>query len=132
VIAGYVVSGVGYGLAAVAAMTSGFSNETHWLMVPWVGPWLTLGLREYRECDAREGSETDPASEDESTDLACVGEVFAIMGLVVDGILQGIGGALLASGYLATRPRLERQEFGFTVLPLRVQAGYGLSAVGTF
>lgn len=123
VTAGWVLTGVGYGLGMMSAMAAGFSNESSWLAVPYVGPWMTLGRRGYgcgksEEPDAKEG-------------LSCVGDIFAVMGLITDGIIQALGGTFMLIGYTATKQELVKDQ-GIRVMPLRLGTGYGAGVGGAF
>jgi hypothetical protein len=54
------------------------------------------------------------------------------MGLIVDGVMQATGGALLLGGYLATKPQLVPNEEALRVRPMRVGSGYGVGVLGEF
>ncbi len=92
-------------------------------MLPVVGPWMTLGRRNYAECD-NESSSRDG--------LACLADTFVVMGLITDGMMQFAGATLLLTGYLATTKRLVPNGYSLTLLPQPIGTGYGLGAVGTF
>jgi len=123
VTAGWVVGGIGYGLGVMSAMAAGFANESSWMAVPFVGPWMTLGRRNYgcaktEDPDARDG-------------LSCVGDIFAVMALITDGILQTTGGTLLLIGYTATKQELVKDE-AIRVMPMRIGNGFGAGVGGVF
>jgi hypothetical protein len=54
------------------------------------------------------------------------------MALVMDGIMQTGGGALLLSGYLSTKKTLVREDVAFTLRPIATSSVLGLAAAGRF
>ena len=126
VITGWVVTAVPYGIGLVAAYSSDFANASGWLAVPWVGPWLTMGLRDWHGCDS--------AQEDDQSDgaLNCGRDALAFMGLLIDGMAQAAGGVILTVGYLATKKVLVYEGASWQLTPAPVGSGYGLSATGAF
>ena len=124
VTAGYIVAGIPYLFSAIAALSADQKNESGWLYVPFAGPWMTLGRRSY-SCNP------DAQNQSTSQSLGCVADVFVIMGLITDGILQATGGTLLFIGYVATKPGLARNDEGVRILPMRVGTGMGAGVVGT-
>ncbi len=119
VTAGWILTGIGYGTGMMAALSADFANETGWLAVPFVGPWMTLGKR--RSCGEQE----------DGTVVDCVGDVFAVMGLITDGIIQTLGGTFLLIGYTATKEVLVL-DTAIQVRPMRVGTGYGAGVSGAF
>jgi hypothetical protein len=125
VTAGAIVLAVPYFFSAVSALSANSQNESGWLYVPVAGPWLTLGRRAY-SCNADANNPTTSQS------LACVADVFVVMGLVFDGIVQATGVTLLLVGELATKPGLARDETSLRVTPMRLGSGMGAGVVGGF
>jgi len=125
IITGYVLTAVPYVIGALVASTSGFPNQSGFLLVPWAGPWITLGLRKNR-CET-----SYDESYEETTDH-CVEDTAAGVALAFDGIIQAAGGTLLVVGYLVTKTKMVRDApaVSFTLRPMG--AGYGLSAFGSF
>ena len=123
VTAGWVLTGVTYGLGAAAALSANFDNASGFMLVPFVGPWLTLGRRDHADCSDSSGADDG---------LRCVGDVFVILGIVADGLLQAGGAALLFSGYLAKRAKLVRANLAWSLSPRPIGSGYGLAATGAF
>lgn len=118
IITGYILTGVPYGIGLLAAVSSNFTNSSGYLLVPWAGPWLTLGFRKNR-CETSE----DPAQ--------CAEDMGVGMGLVMDGIVQGAGGVLLLVAHLAPYQKLIRNDqVSFRFTP--VGTGYGVGASGIF
>jgi hypothetical protein len=129
VVAGAVTLGIPYFFSAVAALSANSQNESGWLYAPVAGPWLTLGRRAY-SCNA------DATNQTTSQSLGCVADVFVVMGLIFDGIVQATGATLLLVGELATRPGLARDESALRLLPMRLgsvgSGGMGAGLVGAF
>jgi hypothetical protein len=121
VAAGYIVTAVPYAIGLLAAVSADFANHSGWLVVPFVGPWLTLGRRE-NACVGRAESAQDDG--DCWTDLV-------MAPLIMDGIVQTIGGTFLAIGYLATKEWVVRDDLAYVVVPAPIGSGYGLRVAGT-
>jgi hypothetical protein len=124
VVTGWVLTGIAYGISLIAATSADFENQSGWLAVPFAGPWLTLGRRNYG-CDGDNDDNAEDGAE-------CVADVFVVMGLIMDGIMQTAGGTLLLIGYTSTKQELVRQDSAFRLGPTRVGSGYGLGASGGF
>jgi hypothetical protein len=123
VTAGVLLTAIPWGISALTALSFNFKNESGYLLIPFAGPWMTLGRRNYGNCD----------SESSSTETwACVANPFVVMGLIVDGVLQVAGGSLLLTGYVATTKRLVRGNATLSLTPLKFGTGYGIGAIGTF
>jgi hypothetical protein len=109
VIAGAVMLGVGYGIAAGAAASTDIGDEGHVLYVPVVGPFILAGRFDY-------GGELG-------------GLAFMVVGLplILNGLVQTAGTILLVAGVGSRRTYLERNDIaGHDTTPhLRV----GLPAV---
>jgi hypothetical protein len=123
--AGYIVTGIPYFFSVVTALAASNNNESGWLLVPFAGPWITMGRRDYG-CDA------DAMHQTTGNALSCVADVFVVMGLIFDGVVQATGGALLLSGYVATKPGLVRNDARLRLTPVRIGGGAGLAASGEF
>ena len=124
VIGGSITLGVPYVLGLMLASAANFENKSGWLVVPVVGPVLTLALRKEHTCDT--------SSEDiciETTADRVVGTY-----LILDTLTQAGGAAMLLIGVAARKTELVRNDVANVVLlPGPVgHAGYGLNAVGTF
>jgi hypothetical protein len=104
-------------------MSADFDNGTEWLALPFVGPWLTMGQRNYH-CDTNNGRTEDSAD--------CLADVFVVMGLLMDGVMQAGGGALLLTGYLSTKKTLVREDLALTIRPVASRSAWGLTAYGRF
>jgi hypothetical protein len=128
VIAGFLVAGIPYGIGLLGASSADFKNESGWLAVPFAGPWLFMGRRNYA-CDNNDDDANDP---DDNEGLSCVGEAFLIMGLIMDGVMQAGGGTLLLIGYANPKKHVIRDGVSVNVHPMRVGTGQGLGLTGTF
>jgi hypothetical protein len=125
VVAGLIVAGVPYFFSVVGASAAQSNNASGLLYVPVAGPWLTMGQRTY-ECNPDANNQSTKQS------LQCVGDIFAVMGLIADGVLQATGATLLVVGLAATRSELVRDDASIRIAPMRVGTGYGTGIVGTF
>lgn len=125
VIAGAVVAGVPYFFSVVAAGAAQSNNASGGLYVPVAGPWLTMGQRRY-------GCNPDQTNSSTGQNLQCVADVFVVMGLIADGVLQATGATLLIIGLAATKSELVRDNQSIRVAPMRVGTGYGAGVLGRF
>jgi hypothetical protein len=125
VVAGAIVFAVPYFFSAVSALSANSQNESGWLYVPVAGPWMTLGRRTY-SCNP------DNNNQSTSQSLGCVADVFVVMGLIFDGIVQATGASLILAGELATKPGLVRNDEALRVVPMRLGSGMGAGVVGGF
>src|SRR5205823_3889287 len=90
-IGGAVILGVPYVLGLSIASGEDFPNRTGWLVVPGVGPWITLATRHRAGCggsDSCTGDAIDAAT-----------RTF----LVLDGLMQTAGAIMFISGLAAPR-----------------------------
>jgi len=119
VISGYLITGIGYGIGLLGAAAADFANESSWMLVPVLGPWLTLGTREYADCSKRDDDN------DGNTDYnaECTEDALVISGLVMDGLMQTAGASLLLVGYLAKQKKLIREDMHVGIAPGRVEFG---------
>lgn len=124
VIAGAIVAGIPYFFSVMAATAANENNASGWLFVPVMGPWMTMGQRSY-SCN-------DSGNQSTSQSLQCVGDIFVVMGLIADGVMQAAGATLLIVGLAAGKPTLVRDEQAVHVTPMHVGTGYGAGLVGAF
>ena len=114
VVAGAIVLGVPYVIGLSFVSTHDSDSGANWLIVPGIGPWMALGAR--RTSCSQTTTDKDPQ---------CVGDAFAVMGLVFDGILQTTGATLLIVGLAVPKHVLVRQDVAGVTLG-RVGSGYGM------
>lgn len=122
-IAGLAVGGAGYVLGGVAASIDGFDNQKGWLLIPVAGPWITLGRRD------------DSCPKDSAgnccTEPGCPGS-FADVFLVLDGLMQATGAALVTFAVASPRRWAVRDvTTSLVILPRFQPGGFGLSLSGT-
>jgi hypothetical protein len=120
IIAGAITLGVPYVIGLSFASSSNFYNASGWLVVPALGPWLTLALRENR-CNQTTTNEL----------VDCVADPLIRVYLVIDGLAQTAGAILLVLGATSKRTRLV-PDSAITVSPVRIGTGYGLGLRATF
>lgn len=121
--AGFIVTGVAYSMGLIGAFSADFANESGWLALPFAGPWITIGRREY-------GCFGKRRTEDGYDAAKCLGDT-VVLPLIFLGMAQAAGGTLLAVGYIATREWAVRDDdAAFTVIPAPVGSGYGLQLLG--
>jgi hypothetical protein len=119
VTAGFVVTGIPYAIGLMAASSATFANASGWLAIPFAGPWLTMGNREWRCLGKSESEQSDNCAPD-----------LILAPLIVDGVIQTIGGTFLLIGYLATKEYVVRDDLALVVAPSPVGSGYGLNLFG--
>lgn len=119
VIAGVVTWSISYAGGAFAAKAANFANESRWMLVPGLGPWITLVTRDYANC---ERGDYDGDGETEANPN-CLKDMAAILGLWIDGMVQGTGAALLIAGVLAKKKKLLRDDMHVSIGPGHLEFG---------
>jgi len=123
VIAGAVVGGAAYGFAVMGAVDDRFENKEGFLLVPVLGPWLTIGA----------GGADDGSCRPEATECLPRDNRTKRFVLGLDGVLQAAGAIMLTTGIVFPRQRLERSETSVSLLPAAWGEGrYGAVLVGAF
>jgi hypothetical protein len=118
IIAGSILLGVPYVLGITF---TDLEEQRVWLVVPVAGPWLTLAGGDY-SCDS-------------NSDFDCADERTGRTFLILDGLMQGTGAALLIYGMASKSQRFVRQDLfrGQLQLTPRFSAtSAGLMASGDF
>jgi hypothetical protein len=115
IIAGSIVFGVPYMLGLLAASADDFPNQSGWLAVPVVGPWVTLVSRE-DTCDV-------PTYDGDDYSYDCTDGVQTL--LVLDALMQTTGAVLFVWGVSSTKKVLVRDDAAWSLTPARVGSGYG-------
>ena len=100
VIAGAVVLGVPYAIGLAGAGGGNFPNSSGWLIVPVLGPWLTLASRHSSRCSLSSSDVCINSGEDDVT------RTF----LILDGMMQ-LGGALMLTIGLASPSKVVARDF---------------------
>lgn len=123
VIAGSIVTGVPWLLSAAAAGAANYEDGTAFLLIPALGPWLTLATR----------SANDDECEADRDSASCAGNVAVRAILVMDAIVQTAGVVMFISGFAFPRKRLVQTHVTVGAAPVRVgRDGYGLGLVAAF
>jgi hypothetical protein len=127
VIGGVIAVGVPYitGLL-IAGVAQDFPNKSGFLAIPVAGPWITLATRD--------------TCEDTGGVLDCAESDAARRALLFDGIVQGLGTALIVTGLTWTKTVWLREDLadnvqfmpGLDVARLPGDAPQGMSVVGRF
>jgi hypothetical protein len=129
-VAGGLVLGAGWAVGLGIAAAHGFDHANGWLVVPVLGPWVSLGRRQ-APCNIENVEVRDDVQR-------CVkdamNEATLIAAIAVDGLFQVIGGGLLLGGVFSTRQELVRKDVARVRLTPLVagRSGYGLGLLGSF
>lgn len=118
IVGGSVLGGVPWALGVTAAVTSNFDDNTGYLFVPVLGPWLVM---------ISGGAEDNCGVSDVCTDRS-----FTRMILALDGLAQAAGAILIIVGVHEPERLLVRERI-VGVGPARLgRDGYGMSVHGSF
>jgi len=124
VVGGALTLGIPWALSVVAATGANYSNQSGWLVVPALGPWITLAARKKCDTNSDLSSAVCYSGADNSAQAM----------LVLDGITQAAGTIMLIAGLTATKKVVVRDFFGslqFTPAPVG-KLGYGAVLSGEF
>ena len=128
VIAGTIVLAVPYGLGLAVAGGQNFPNSTGWLIVPGIGPWLTLASRHKSVgCSSSSSSSFNDCVDSSLDDTT---RTF----LIIDGLMQTGGAVMLIAGIAAPKKVIARDFMGslhFTPSTIG-RTGYGGFLTGVF
>jgi hypothetical protein len=128
-IAGPVILGVPYVLGLTVASSENFPNSTGWLVVPALGPWITLAARHRSgSCSNDTFGNCSSGSLDDSLDSTT--RTF----LILDGLAQATGAILFIYGLSSTKKVMARDFVGSLQLtPSQIgRTGYGGFLSGVF
>lgn len=129
IIAGAVVTAVPYVLGLSVASASKFHNAGGFLVIPALGPWITLAARQNQDCTYTDSVLGTTTSYSCSSDTDAVVVTF----LVMDALIQTTGAILFVVGVSSDRDVLVRQDLAkLHLAPLRFNHGYGLGIRGGF
>ncbi len=124
IIGGTLVLGIPWVLGVTIASGYDFSNQSGWLIVPALGPWITLASRHKDvNCDFV-GTSGVNCSEDNSVRTV----------LILDGLTQAAGAIMLVYGLASPKKVMARDFVGslhFTPAPMG-KLGYGGVLTGQF
>jgi hypothetical protein len=123
IIAGLVVTGVAWSFSVTGAVAADYEDNSGFLLIPVVGPWLMLAT----------GGADDPPCNSTDEFEVCQSNAGLRAILVLDGLVQTAGGVMFALGIANPVKRLVRDDVSVRVVPMRVgRDGNGLGVVGTF
>lgn len=124
VVGGSIMLGLGYGIPLAIVAGADFRNETQWLAVPVVGPWITMGRMRYGSCSNRRfvADDCDDAGER-------AGDVLGAVALGFTGLIQAGGLAMLVTGVAAQKTKVVPI---YAVAPMPVREGMGMMMTGSF
>ncbi len=124
VVGGSLMLGLAYGIPLSIAAATDFRNETTWLAVPVVGPWITIGRMRFGSCRNRRFV---AESCDDSGERAA--DVLGAVAMGFTGVIQAGGLAMLVTGVAAQKTKLVPV---YAIVPMPVPGGVGLAATGSF
>jgi hypothetical protein len=119
---GLIITGVAWGISVTAAAGNDFEDGTGFLVLPVVGPWLTIAARRTENCvDTASGTICEASNSS------------ARAALVLDGLVQTTGAVLFVIGVSSTKKRYLRNDVTLSLQPARIHRdAYGVSMRGTF
>jgi hypothetical protein len=123
IIAGLVTTGVAWSFSVTAAVTADYEDNSGFLLIPVLGPWLML---------ATGGADDPPCTNDADIEF-CESNAGLRGVLVLDGLVQTAGAVMFVLGVANPSKRLVRDDVSFRVVPMTIgKTGNGLGVVGTF
>jgi hypothetical protein len=126
IISGALLTGIPWAIGLAGVSSANFPNHSGWLVVPALGPWLTLATRHDSHCTYY-GDGSDVCFDNDLNGLARTALVF-------DGLLQTAGAVLFIVGISSKNQVLARDFTGhlhFSPAPIGHQ-GYGGFLTGDF
>jgi hypothetical protein len=129
IIAGAVITAVPYVLGLSVASASKFSNSGGFLVIPALGPWITLAARDNHTCYDYNYNGTTTVSDS----VSCSEDAVVVTFLVMDALIQTTGAILFVVGVSSDRDVLIRQDLAkLHLTPLKLNHGYGFGIRGGF
>ena len=125
IISGALLTGIPWAIGLAGVSSANFPNHSGWLVLPVLGPWLTLATRHDRSCGYNDGY--DVCFDDDLNGLARTALVF-------DGLVQTAGAVLFIVGVSSKNQVLARDFTGhlhLTPAPMGRQ-GAGALITGDF
>ena len=129
VIAGSIVLGVPWvlGVTFAGGASPSFQNQTGWLVIPALGPWLTLATRsKSNNCNTSSSSLNDYCNDSDDSAIRTL--------LVFDGLTQAAGTIMLIVGLASPKKVVTRDFIGslhWAPAPVG-KTGYGGFVSGEF
>lgn len=125
IVGGSIMLGLGYGIPLSIVAVAEFPNETDWLAVPVVGPWITMARMRFGSCDRTPGLIDDPCDDG----LEEAGDVLGAVALGFTGVIQAAGLTMLVVGVASPKTKVVPV---YAFAPLVLDGGAGLSVAGSF
>jgi hypothetical protein len=125
IIGGSIMTGIPWVFSVTGAVGNDFEDNSGFLLLPAVGPWLML---------ATGGASDEECSSPSGLEGYCSGDRSGLRAiLVLNGLVQTAGATMFVLGLKYPRKRLVREDVtvGFAPTPLG-RDGYGVGALGTF
>jgi hypothetical protein len=123
IVGGSIMAGVPWVFSVTAAVANDFEDQSGFLLIPAIGPWLMLAT----------GGASDSDCSSSSTDGSCGDRSDFRAILVLDGLVQTGGAVMVALGLKYPRKRLVRQDVTVSFAPTTLgRDGYGVGALGSF
>ena len=126
IIGGALTLGVPWMLGVTIASTDNFSNQSGWLVIPTLGPWITLATRNKETCSYYNSSSGTSSNCYEDNSMRTV--------LILDGLTQAAGTIMLIAGLSSSKKVIVRDfvsNLHFTPAPIG-KLGYGGVLSGQF
>jgi hypothetical protein len=125
VIGGSLMTGVPWVFSVTGAVGADFEDNSGFLLLPAVGPWLMLATGGAKDRDCPSTSSIDDYCDGDRSALRSI--------LVLDGLVQTGGTIMFILGLKYPRKRLVRDDVTVSLAPTPLgRDGYGLGALGTF
>jgi hypothetical protein len=130
IITGALLTGVPWvlGITFAGGAKPSFENQTGWLVLPVLGPWITLATRKTSECTTTYAGSSSTYCYDNGDEGA------KRTLLVFDGLLQATGAVLFIAGIASPKKVVARDFVGklhFAPAPMG-KTGYGGFVTGEF
>ncbi len=125
IVGGSVLFAISYLVPLSIVAAADFPNETDWLAVPLVGPWMTMARMRFGSCRERIGDPTDTC--DDRAEEA--GDILGAVALGFTGVLQAGGLTMLVVGAAAQKTSVVPI---YAVTPMVRKDALGCSVSGAF
>jgi hypothetical protein len=120
IVGGSVLFGIAYFVPLSIVAAAEFPNESEWLAIPVAGPFITMAKMDWNEM----------CEDDVECSLGQVANVFGGIGLVVTGLMQAGGVAMITVGAAVPNERVV-PEYAIAPVPMGKDGG-GVAVTGRF
>jgi hypothetical protein len=127
IISGALLTGIPWAIGLAGVSSANFPNHSGWLVLPVLGPWLTLATRHQSRCTSDGYSDSSICIDDDTNGLARTALVF-------DGLVQGTGAVLFIVG-ISSKSQVLTRDLGahLHLSPASIgHQGYGGFVYGEF